>query len=110
MSSRQIGSDRLAPSDIPDDDAGEQALIDFAHTFDGYAHRGSSERCAEIANGRDHSSLDALRTCLFFEARRWRHSGESPDDRALAHWGERVAGIRTHRLSRAAGPAGEAQP
>lgn len=110
VSSRTIASDRIAPADVPDDDAGELALIEFAHTFDGYERWGSFERCAEIANRRDHSSLDALRTCLFFEARRWRHFGESPDAGALAYWRELVSGIRAHLLARQAGPAGEAQP
>ena len=110
MSSRTIGSERLALADLPGDDADELALIEFAHTFDGYARWGSFERCAEIANRRDHSSLDALRTCLFFEARRWRHFGESPDAGALAYWRELVAGIRAHLLARQAAPAGEAQP
>ena len=65
----------------------------FAHTFNGYDHWGSHEKCAEIANGKVHDSLDTLRTCLFFEARRWRHFGEDPDAESLIYWRHLVAEI-----------------
>ena len=91
---RSIPSDDLSSDDLPGDGASLSELIKFAHTFDGYKHWGSFEKCAEIANSRDHSSLDSLRTCLFFEARRWRHFGEEPDSEADAYWRLVVAQIR----------------
>jgi len=56
----------------------------FAHSFNGYEHHGSFEKCAAVANTvlekynktgtlDDSLSLDDLRTCLFFEYRRARH-------------------------------------
>lgn len=42
-------------------------------------------RCGEIANSRRHSTLTDLRTCLFFEQRRWRHHGEAPDAEGMAY-------------------------
>ncbi len=51
----------------------------FALQFDGYKDCGSFESCAAIANAGRDNTLTELRTCLFFEQRRWRHLGESPD-------------------------------
>lgn len=93
----QIASIDLRPADLPGEQASLQDLISFAHSFNGYAHWGSLERCAEIANAKDHSSLDSLRTCLFFEARRWRHYGRDPDPEAEQYWRLLVSKIR-HRL------------
>ena len=90
----QIDNDQLQLEQIPADDASFSELCRFAHTFNGYEAFGSFEACARIANGGDHRSLDHLRACLFFEARRWRHFGESPDGQALAYWRELVAKIR----------------
>jgi hypothetical protein len=95
---RHIATADLRPADLPGQAAGVQEIFAFAHTFDGYIHWGSFERCAEIANSRDHSTLDSLRTCLFFEARRWRHFDEEPDAEALAYWRELLEMIRL-RLS-----------
>ena len=90
----QIPSDQLQLTQIPGADATEGELIRFAHTFNGYEAFGSFEACAEIANRGDHSSLDHLRACLFFEARRWRHFGEAPGPETLAEWRELVDKIR----------------
>ena len=92
---RTISSEDLRPTDVPADEAPLSALMDFAHTFDGYKECGSFERCAEIANAKDHTTLDNLRTCLFFEARRWRHFGEDPDEESEAYWRQVVALIRS---------------
>lgn len=90
-----IASVDLRVSDIPSAEASLSDLIKFAHTFDAYTHWGGFERCAEIANAKDLSSLDHARTCLFFEARRWRHFGSNPDEQAQAYWRQVVAAIRT---------------
>lgn len=89
-----ILSKRLVAAELPSPDASIAALVDFAHTFDGYSFWRSTDRCADVANARDHSSIDTLRTCLFFEVRRWRHFGEDPDDEALTYWRELVELIR----------------
>lgn len=110
LNSRTIAGDRLALADVPDDVADGQALIGFAHTSNARSRWGSFRRCAKVAKQRDHSSLDAPRTCPFFEARRWRDLGASPDAGALAYRRDLVAGIRAHLLAREAAPAGTAQP
>jgi len=69
-------------------------LSEFALTFDGYAFHGSFEKCAEIANAGRHDTLDDLRTCLFFEQRAWRHSGEEPSKEAMEYIRELVRAIR----------------
>lgn len=70
--------DALTVADIPDAASDWPTLIRFAHTFDAYRHHGSFEAAAHVANARRHETLADLRTCLFFEARRWRHFGEDP--------------------------------
>ena len=90
----EIPNDQLRLADIPADDADLDALIHFAHTFNGYNAFGGFSGCAEIANRRDHSSLSHLRACLFFEARRWRHYGDDPDAEDLAYWRQLVGKIR----------------
>ena len=94
MTTKTISTAKLRPKDVPPSDADIREITQFAHTFDGYARWGSFERCADIANAPDHSTIDHLRTCLFFEARRWRHFGERPDDEALQYWRSLVAEIR----------------
>jgi hypothetical protein len=73
----------------------------FALTFDGYAYH--PEDCGEIANqsieqysksGRLPTSLTELRTCLFFEQRRWRHFEDSPDPDSLSYIYALVDAIR----------------
>jgi hypothetical protein len=62
-------------------------------TFDGYAW---AEECGEAANRiqqdyverggfREDLTLDETRASLFFEQRRWRHFGETPDDEAMVY-------------------------
>lgn len=100
MTTKTISTANLRPKDLPSDDADVREITQFAHTFDGYARWGSFERCAEIANARDHSTIDKLRTCLFFEARRWRHFGDDPDDEAVIYWRTLVGKIRDHITQR----------
>ena len=81
---------RLEHLPSPDDDWG--AIGEFALTFPGYEYWGSFDRCADIANERRAESLADLRTCLFFEQRRWRHFGEEPDDETMQY----IRGIIEH--------------
>lgn len=85
------------------DNADWWQIAEFALTFDGYSHWGSFDKCAEIANRwaaayaeerATPESLTELRTCLFFEQRRWRHFGDSPDDESMPYIRALVKGIR----------------
>jgi hypothetical protein len=93
-----IANDDLVLANIPASDADWGEIMPFAHTFDGYKIMGSFEACAAIANERRQETLTELRTCLFFEARRWRHFGEDPDPLAM----EYIRGLLTQIRDRIA--------
>ncbi len=87
--SNEIANADLTELDVPSSGAAWAEIGRFALSFNGYEHWGSFEKCAEIANrGRDAyraegslpDSLTELRTCLFFEQRRWRHFGLDPNE------------------------------
>lgn len=42
-------------------------------------------RCAAVANQRRQRTLNELRTCLFFEQRRWHHFGTDPNPKAMRY-------------------------
>lgn len=94
---RRIATEKLEVARIPGDGAPLDELIRFAHSHIGYAEKGSFDACAAVANKPDHSTIEHLRSCLFFEARRWRHCGEDPDGEEMTYWRWLVAEIR-HRL------------
>lgn len=79
---------------IPKQEAPVIEIMIFGSSFDGYMYWGSSEECAKVANEQRQATITELRTCLFFELRRWRHFGKSPDDEALIYWREIVRKIR----------------
>ena len=88
---------------IPAPDAGWTQIGAFALGFDGYAFHGSFEACGEIANHWQDayqgnqalpSDLVTLRTCLFFEQRRWRHYGYEPDQDAMGYLSALLARLR----------------
>lgn len=81
---RKISNQRLVASKLPAADANWESIQRFALTFDGYAAWPEGV-CATIANDRRSSTLTELRTCLFFEQRRWRHFGYEPDEEAMAY-------------------------
>ena len=91
---RSVANNELRLEQIPTSDADWLAVASFAITFNGYEVWGSFEACAEIANDRRHSTLTELRTCLFFEQRRWRHFGEVPDGDSTIYIREIVEKIR----------------
>jgi hypothetical protein len=100
---REIANKDLKAGDVPDPGADWGVVGRFALSFNGYEHWGSFERCADVASrGREafetgHAlpdSLTELRTCLFFEQRRWRHYGYDPDERAMGYIRALVGGIR----------------
>jgi hypothetical protein len=79
---------------VPLPDADLDSLCDFASSFNGYKYWGSFEKCAEIANAGRRDSLTNVRTCLFFEVRRWRHYGDDPDAEAQEQWRELISEAR----------------
>lgn len=97
---RYIPNRELVAAKIPSGDAGWDAIQRFALTFDGYKHYGSFDRCADVANARRErgcsagESLSALRGCLFFEQRRWRHYGEHPNEESMRYIGQLLDEIR----------------
>ena len=62
----------LSASPIRRQSFGEGTL---AHTINGYEVMGGFTPCADLANSGTPTTLTELRCCLFFEARRERHSG-----------------------------------
>ena len=96
----------ITEKDLPPLNAEYWGVIDqFALSFDGYEQWGSFEKCAcaEIGNHSSAtyqekkvlpSSLIDLRTCLFFEQRRWRHFGEHPDKEIMTYIHALVEAIR----------------
>lgn len=91
---QQIETSQLRAGQVPPDAADIDDLITFAHTFDGFQHAGSFERCARLANDRIFRSTDDLRAALFFEVRKWRHFGQDPDPESLAYWRSLVSRVR----------------
>jgi hypothetical protein len=99
----EIANADLTENDIPMSNAEWHDIVEFALTFDGYSYWGSFEKCAEIANQAAEAyarqqvlpdSLTELRTCLFFEQRRYHHFGQSPDGQAMDYIHALVDGIR----------------
>jgi len=89
-----IPNQNLTRDTIPPDDADWTIIWEFAHTFNGYKYWGSFEKCAEIANTEQDTTLTELRTCLFFECQRWHHYGEDPDEESTPYIRNLVGKIR----------------
>ena len=76
----------------------------FARSYNAFERLGGFEPVAEIANAtlnnwRDTgdlpNSLATLRTCLFFEQRRYHHFGQHPPDEDMAYIRAVIEGIRS---------------
>ena len=80
MPLRMIPNEKLLLERIPDPEAGLCRWERFAHTINGYEVMGGFEACADLANRGTPTTLTELRCCLFFEARRERHSGGMPSN------------------------------
>jgi hypothetical protein len=101
----EIANSNLIEKDIPPPNAEYWGVIDhFALSFDGYEYWDPFEKCAEIGNNsletwRDKKylsgSLTELRTCLFYEQRRWRHFDEHPDSETMTYIHALVEAIRS---------------
>ena len=81
-------------ADLPDRDSDWPEIVRFAARFNGYEFWGDIETSHQQANRIRQSfesrrvlpeDLNTLRACLFYEARRWRHSGYDPDERGLQY-------------------------
>jgi hypothetical protein len=82
---KEIANKELIEGDLPKPYARWQDVANFALTFNGYKHWGSFEKCAEVANKHSEGTLTDLRTCLFFEERRWHHYGDEPDEEVMKY-------------------------
>jgi hypothetical protein len=89
-----IADEALNLDEVPRPDEPWPTIQRFAHTFHAYDRHGSFAACAAIAGARRRESLSDLRTCLFFEVRRWHHFGKDPDERAASYIRSLVADIR----------------
>ncbi len=88
----RIPNDAHRARDVPGRAAPWEAIATFARSFDGAERPGGVARAAAIADrweatfnqqGALPATLDDLRTCLFFEQRRWCHFGQPPDAAAM---------------------------
>jgi len=95
MPFRTIPNDELTLAHIPQADEDWLIIMPFAMSFDGYGTWGSFHGCAEVANARRHETLTELRTCLFFEYRRWHHIGDEPNQEAVSYIHSLVEQIRS---------------
>jgi len=94
LNMEKLANNELTLTCIPASDANWRSIAEFAHSFNGYSAWGSFEKCAEIASARRNGTLTELRTCLFFEERRWHHFGELPDEQAMDYIGGVLSKIR----------------
>jgi hypothetical protein len=78
----------------PAPDADWAEIDRYARSFNAYDYWGSLEKCAEVGNaarkaydaeGELPRSLDVLRTCLFFEQRRFKHFNREPDEEEMKY-------------------------
>ena len=108
----KIPNSQLIENDIPHLHASWKKIEPFAVTFDGYKHWGSFKRCREVAEegvklyrGKKAltQSLTDLRTCLFFESRRWKHYEKSPSKKGMEYVHILVEAIRVRVLAKEIG-------
>jgi hypothetical protein len=84
------------PQDIPSSKATWNEISRFALTFDGYAYWRSNEKCAQVANRMREARVEVLRSCLFFEQRRWRWQERRPDAASMRYIRGLIQGIRKY--------------
>jgi hypothetical protein len=104
----KISNSKLVEKDIPSSSASWKKIQPFALTFDAYEHWGNFEKCREVArlgissykDRRSFSqSLTDLRTCLFYEARRWRHLEKNPNRKGMEYIHALLDAIRLRVLA-----------
>lgn len=91
---QQIPNEELTAETVPSADADWPSIGAFAKTFNGDFYAGSPSRASEIAASQSHGTLSELRTCLFYEWRRYRAVGIAPDDRTMGYVRELLDKIR----------------
>ena len=105
----KIPNSQLIENDVPSSRASWKKILPFALTFDGYEQWGDFEKCQEIAKLGIISyrtqksftqSLTDLRTCLFYEARRWRHLEKNPNKNGMEYIHALLDAIRVRVLAR----------
>ena len=88
-----VSAEALEPERFPGRGASFGEIVALAYTYDGYERHGM-EGCAEKANAalsgyyRERilpEGIETLRTCLFFEARRWQLHRQEPDTKGLLY-------------------------
>jgi hypothetical protein len=80
----------LIEKDIPPRRAAWKNILLFAHTFNGYKHWIILHKSKQALV----QSLTDLRTCLFYEARRWNHLEKNPNKAGLGYVHALVEAIR----------------
>ena len=105
----KIPNSQLIAKDIPSNKATWKKVLPFALTFNGYEHWGTFKKCREVAHqgvvlykGKQQLtlSLTDLRTCLFFEAMRWKHLEKEPTKQGLDYVHALSEAIRARVLAR----------
>lgn len=100
-----IATEDLSVTDVPPDDAPWDTIEEFALTFNGYEHWEDPDMCAQIANAKTPKNLNELRSCLFFEQRRFRHFGHAPEGEDMLYVLSLVSRIRSALVARTHGGA-----
>jgi hypothetical protein len=102
----KIDDSELTEDNLPPPEAKWEDIWEFALTFNGYKY---SDKCADIANNAYSKyneakqlpdDLSDLRSCLFFEQRRWRHFGKNPDEQTMDYIHALIESIRNQVLTR----------
>jgi hypothetical protein len=104
MDFKRIPNEKLEKADVPDVTAPWLEIEMFALTFNGYEAFPGDE-CASLANRvidefskgpkiLETLTITELRTCLFFEQRRWHHSDWFPDADGKTYIGALLNSIR----------------
>ncbi len=90
----KLPNTQLLEGDLPTRHTSWINIVPFAQSFNGYEYWGSVKKCREVAhrgvelhkgNNGLNLSLTDLRTCLFFEARRWKHLEKKPTPSGLKY-------------------------
>jgi len=105
----KIPNIQLIENDIPSSRASWKKIVPFALSFNGYEYWGTFEKCREVARQgvalykrkqELTQSLTDLRTCLFFEARRWHHFEKTPGKNGMGYIHALLDAIRVRVLAR----------
>ena len=108
----KIPNSQLIEKDIPSSKATWRKILPFALTFNGYEHWGTFKKCREVSQQGITLykskqalalSMTDLRTCLFFEAMRWRHLEKEPTKQGLGYIHALGEAIRARVIAREIG-------